>query len=89
MLIGRPVSILCLTLSFNQYIGPMIKILAVIMLIGGAIALVMGVLGIFGSIALMFSPWALAILGFIFFIAGISMLKYRKDTDEVAAENRR
>jgi uncharacterized membrane protein len=67
----------------------MIKILAVIMLIGGAIALVLGVLGIFGSIALMFSPWALAILGFIFFIAGISMLKYRKDTDEVAADHRK
>ena len=67
----------------------MIKILAVIMLIGGAVALVMGVLGIFGSIALMFNPWALAILGFIFFVAGISMLKYRKDTDEVAAEHRK
>lgn len=66
----------------------MIKILAVVMLIGGAVALVMGVLGVFGSIALMFSPWALAILGFIFFIAGISMLKYRKDTDEVAADHR-
>ena len=64
----------------------MIKILAFIMLIGGAIALVMGVLGIFGSLAVMFSPWALAILGFIFFISGISMLKYRKDTDEVAAD---
>lgn len=67
----------------------MIKTLAVIMLIGGAIALVLGVLGIFGNIALMFSPWALAILGFIFFIAGISMLKYRKDTDEVAADHRK
>lgn len=64
----------------------MIKVLAVIMLIGGAIALVMGVMGIFGSIAVMFSPWALAILGFIFFMAGMSMLKYRKDTDEVASE---
>ncbi len=67
----------------------MIKIIAVIMLIGGAISLVMGVLGIFGSVALMMSPWALAILGFVFFIAGISMLKYRKDTDEVAVENRK
>ena len=67
----------------------MIKILAVIMLIGGAIALVMGVMGIFGSIAVMFSHWALAILGFIFFISGISMLKYRKDTDEVAADSRK
>lgn len=64
----------------------MIKILAFIMLIAGAVALVMGVLGIFGSVALFISPWALAILGFVFFIAGISMLKYRKDTDEVMAE---
>lgn len=67
----------------------MIKILAVILLVGGAISLVLGVLGIFGSIALMISPWALAILGFVFFIAGISMLKYRKDTDEVAVENKK
>lgn len=67
----------------------MIKILAVIMLIGGAIALVMGVMGVFGSLALMINPWALAILGFIFFVSGISMLKYRKDTDEVAAEQRK
>ncbi|MFV9482996.1 hypothetical protein ACNI3T_04120 [Christiangramia sp. ASW11-125] len=61
----------------------MIKVLAMIMTIGGAIALVMGVLGIFGSIAFMLSPWALTILGFVFFVAGISMLKYRRDTDEV------
>jgi len=67
----------------------MIKILAVIMLIGGAISLIMGVLGIFGSVALMMDPWALAILGFVFFLAGISMLKYRKDTDEVAIENKK
>ena len=65
----------------------MIKILALVMTIGGAIALVMGVLGIFGSVALMLSPWALTILGFVFFVAGISMLKYRKDTDEVQAES--
>lgn len=65
----------------------MIKVLALVMTIGGAIALVMGVLGIFGSIALMLSPWALTILGFVFFVAGISMLKYRKDTDEVQAES--
>lgn len=66
----------------------MIKILALIMTVGGAIALVMGVLGIFGSVALMLSPWALTILGFIFFVAGISMLKYRRDTDEVQAQTR-
>ena len=67
----------------------MIKIIAAIMLIGGAIALIMGVLGIFGSIAPLMDPWALAILGFVFFVAGISMLKYRKDTDEVAVDNKK
>ena len=67
----------------------MIKIVAFIMLIGGAIALAMGVLGIFGSVSLMVQPWALAILGFVFFLAGISMLKYRKDTDEVASQHSR
>ena len=30
---------------------------------------------------------AVYILGFIFFVAGISMLKYRKDTDEVQAKS--
>ncbi|MFV8224878.1 hypothetical protein [Christiangramia aquimixticola] len=65
----------------------MIKVLAMIMTVGGAIALVMGVLGIFGSVALMLNPWALTILGFVFFVAGISMLKYRKDTDEVQASS--
>ena len=67
----------------------MIKLSGFIFLIGGAISLVMGVLGIFGSIGLLVSPWALAILGFVFFIAGMSMLKYRKDTDEVAIEQRK
>ena len=67
----------------------MIKLSGFIFLIGGAISLVMGVLGIFGSISLLVSPWALAILGFVFFIAGMSMLKYRKDTDEVAIEQRK
>ena len=57
----------------------MIKILALILTIGGMIALVLGVLGIFGNNLVALSPWALAILGGIFFISGVSMLKYRKD----------
>ncbi|MCK7592015.1 hypothetical protein M0G43_15610 [Subsaxibacter sp. CAU 1640] len=58
----------------------MIKILALILTVGGMIALILGVLGIFGNNMVALSPWALTILGGIFFIAGVSMLKYRKDT---------
>ncbi|MFD1096748.1 hypothetical protein [Salegentibacter chungangensis] len=65
----------------------MIKVLGMIMTIGGAIALVMGVLGIFGSIGLMLSPWALTIIGVVFFFAGISLIKRRKDTDVIEQEN--
>lgn len=66
----------------------MIKFLALVMVIGGAIALVLGIMGIFGSMSTGVSPWALAILGGIFFLSGISLLKYRKDTDVIDAENR-
>ena len=58
----------------------MIRILAFILTIGGMIALILGVLGIFGNDYTNLNPWALTILGGIFFIAGVSMLKYRKDT---------
>lgn len=57
----------------------MIRILAFILTVGGIIALILGVLGIFGNNFVTLSPWALTILGGIFFIAGVSMLKYRKD----------
>lgn len=58
----------------------MIRVLAIILTIGGMIALILGVLGIFGNNMVQLNPWALAILGGVFFIAGVSMLKYRKDT---------
>lgn len=57
----------------------MIRVLALILTIGGMIALILGVLGIFGNNLVSLSPWAMAILGGIFFISGVSMLKYRKD----------
>lgn len=60
----------------------MIKILGLILTIAGAIALVLGVLGVFGSMSTGISPWALAILGIVFFFAGIGILKRKKDTDE-------
>lgn len=58
----------------------MIRVLAIILTIGGMIALILGVLGIFGNNMVQLSPWALTILGGVFFIAGVSMLKYRKDS---------
>ncbi len=61
----------------------MIKILALILVVIGIVGLIMGVLGIFGPNVVALSPWALAILGFIFFISGIGLLKRRRDTDEV------
>ncbi|UAB79982.1 hypothetical protein INR76_07485 [Marixanthomonas sp. SCSIO 43207] len=65
----------------------MIKILGFILTIGGAIALVIGLLGVFGSMNVGLSPWALLILGIIFFFAGIGLLKKRKDTDTIDKEN--
>lgn len=62
----------------------MIKALALLLTIFGIAGLVLGVMGIFGRNYTEFSPWALAILGLIFFSSGIGLLKSRsKDTDEV------
>ncbi|HMV07393.1 MAG TPA: hypothetical protein PKL56_11375 [Cyclobacteriaceae bacterium] len=61
----------------------MIKILAMVLVVIGIIGLIMGVLGIFGPNIVTLSPWALAILGFIFFVSGIGLLKRRRDTDEI------
>jgi hypothetical protein len=61
----------------------MIKGMAMVLVLFGFIGLILGVLGIFGRDLVALSPWALAILGFIFFIAGIGLLKRRRDTDEI------
>lgn len=62
----------------------MIKGLAFVLTIFGIAGLILGVLGIFGKNYVAYSPWALAILGLIFFSSGIGLLKSRgKDTDEV------
>jgi hypothetical protein len=61
----------------------MIKGLALVLTLAGIAGLVLGVLGIFGKNVTTISPWALAILGLIFFSAGIGLLKRRRDTDEI------
>ncbi len=62
----------------------MIKVFALILSLIGFIGLILGVLGIFGKDLVSLSPWGLAILGLIFFVAGISLLKRRRDTDEIS-----
>jgi hypothetical protein len=61
----------------------MIKAIALLLTLAGFVGLTMGVLGIFGQNFVNLSPWALAILGLIFFSGGISLLKRRRDTDEI------
>lgn len=56
----------------------MIRIIALILTIVGMVALVFGVLGLFGDPIVSLNPWSLTILGGVFFIAGISMFKYSK-----------
>jgi len=62
----------------------MIKILGISIVIIGIIALILGVPGIFGANLVAISPWALAILGLIFFTSGIGLLKRRQDSDEIS-----
>lgn len=52
-----------------------IKIIGIILTIAGAIGLIFGVLGIFGTPIINLNSWAMTILGFIFFVSGIGMLK--------------
>jgi hypothetical protein len=53
----------------------MIKGLAFTLTIAGIVGLIIGVLGIFGRDLIKVSPWALTILGVIFFSSGIGLLK--------------
>ncbi|AZQ43534.1 hypothetical protein [Nonlabens ponticola] len=55
----------------------MTKILGGIMTVGGAIALVLGVLGAFGTMEMGSGTWPCIILGVIFFFAGVSIMKYQ------------
>ncbi|HYG38486.1 MAG TPA: hypothetical protein VD908_07710 [Cytophagales bacterium] len=46
-----------------------------ILLVVGIAGLVIGLFGIFGEEITRQNPWIFAILGFIFFVSGISLLK--------------
>lgn len=65
----------------------MIKALAIVITLLGVAGLILGIPGIFGNNLVQMSPWALSIIGIIFFIAGVGMLNSRKDTDEIAQDN--
>lgn len=58
----------------------MIKIVGLVLTLVGFVGLILGVLGIFGKELVALHPWALAILGIIFFGAGVGLLK-RKSAD--------
>lgn len=60
----------------------MIKILGLVLVIAGAISLLLGIFGVFGSVDIGLSPWALIIIGIIFLPSGTGLLKHRKDTDQ-------
>jgi hypothetical protein len=53
----------------------MIKAIALVLTLVGFVGLILGILGIFGKDLVPLSPWALAILGLIFFGSGISLFK--------------
>lgn len=53
----------------------MTKGLGVLLTIAGMAGLILGVLGIFGQNYFTLNPWAFAILGLIFFSAGVGLLK--------------
>lgn len=55
----------------------MIKIIGLVLTLVGFVGLILGVLGIFGKDLVALHPWALAILGIIFFGAGVGLLKRR------------
>ncbi len=65
----------------------MIKTLGFLLTIGAGITLTLGVLSVFGSMNMGNVQWPMIILGTVFFFAGIGLLKYRKDTDAIQADN--
>ena len=57
------------------------KALGAIFTLLGAFALVVGVVGIFGTNLIQGNPWVYTILGLIFFLAGIGLVKTIRSTE--------
>ena len=55
------------------------QVIGIVLIIFGFIGLILGVLGIFGSNIVAISPWALTILGIVFFASAIGLLKTTRD----------
>jgi hypothetical protein len=64
-----------LVIPFKQHLSLMKQIIGGILTIGGAVMLVIGIIGLFGSNAGSANPWIYTILGAVFFVAGISLLR--------------
>lgn len=53
----------------------MLKYLGLAFTILGAVALILGIIGVFGTPLIQINSWALSILGIIFFSSGLGLLK--------------
>lgn len=57
------------------------KVMAGILTLLGAISLIIGVVGLFGQNVMQGNPWIYTILGAIFFLSGISLLRSVRSTE--------
>jgi hypothetical protein len=57
------------------------KAIGGVLTLSGAIMLIIGVVGLFGTDIAAGNPWVYTILGVIFFIAGISLLRTVKSVE--------
>ena len=55
----------------------MIRIIGLVLTLSGMAGLILGVFGLFGTPIVSLNSWALTLLGLVFFLAGVSMLKPR------------